>query len=359
MKQFLVKAKRVITSPSMLFVYFGLLLLLILLVYGIQQTAGAENPIFGISTMRTLGRVIIYCIAAMGFTILLGYAGLASLGTAGFLAVGIYLTQLFCNKLGWNFILAIIVCLVIAVVLGVIIGFISLRIEGMYLAIITLCVSAIIIEVIKIIWGLDAISMGYLQFLKPFGVELNRTQYLYAMYILIVVFFVLVAILTRNITKSQTGRAMLAMKNSESAAKAMGASVLKYRIFAFVFATCCAVLAGCLFAGYIRAADYTNWNLSFSLELLAAVIVGGASSLWGIVAGCFIIFGVDGLILQKIDFFTANPDFKYLLNGVLIIIVVMFYPGGITQAIWQIKAKIKMAKAKKAQSKKVIGNEKS
>ncbi len=354
MKNFWIKTKKVLTSPSMAFVAFGVILFALVLMY-----SGELFPeVLGISTMRTIGKTLIYCIAALGFTLLLGYAGLASLGTAGFIAIGIYLTQWLCLSLGLNLLIAIPICLLVAVVLGTIVGFISLRIEGMYLAIITLCVSAIVIEVIKIIWGLDAMPLDYFQFLKPLGIELTRVPYFVVVFALIIIVFVVVAILIRNITKSQTGRAMLAMKNSESAAKAMGASVLKYRLFAFIVATCCAVLAGSLFAVFIRAADYSNWGLNFSLELLAAVIVGGASSLWGVVAGCFVIFGIDGLLLQKITFFIQNPNFKYLLNGALIILVVMFYPGGITQLVYQIKAKIKQAKAKCLAGKEVEKHEK-
>jgi branched-chain amino acid transport system permease protein len=162
---------------------------------------------------------------------------------------------------------------------------------------------------------------------------------------------------------------MLAMKNSESAAQAMGVSVLKYRLLAFMIATVFALLGGILYMAYIKYTIPTTWSLAFSLNLLAAVIVGGSRSIWGIVLGSFMIFGLDLAVFQRIivtpdrnaaiaQFIARFPEHQdalrtffinlqqslpvitYILNGLLIILVVMFYPGGLYQLILTIKNKL-------------------
>ena len=96
------------------------------------------------SFMYALGNTMIYAIAAIGFCLLLGYSGLASLGTAGFIGIGSYAAFYVMQQFGLPYIAALIVTLVVSIVIGVVVGFISLRIEGIYLAILTLGLSEII-----------------------------------------------------------------------------------------------------------------------------------------------------------------------------------------------------------------------
>ena len=127
---------------------FGLLLLMVL----------NQSGVIGISTFRAVGKFAIYFFVALGFMLLLGYAGLASLGTAGFIGLGTYIIGYFTTNAvngeifagqGLPIYLAFIIAFVVALILGTVVGFISLRIEGMYLAIITLGLSQILLEVFK------------------------------------------------------------------------------------------------------------------------------------------------------------------------------------------------------------------
>ena len=337
------RIKRVLKHPLSSFVILGIVLLLVNVFYraGIIQD---------IAFVRSVARVIIYSIVAMGFSLLLGYAGLASVGTSGLIGLGAFLIQLTYSQKGIPMVISILICLVIALVVGALIGFISLRIEGMYLAIITLCLSTILVELFRIGWGTDTFNLPRFQtfFGKEFpgyssdGGLLVRD----VMYYILVPLFVIVAMLTSNLMRSPAGRAMLAMKDSDSAAKAMGISVLKYRLIAFIIATVYAVFAGCLYMFYFRSTTYTDWGLALSLNILAAVIVGGSKSLLGCILGCFIIFGIDGMFLQNIPFFQNNTNFIYIISGALIIIVVMFYPGGLAHLWLDLKILIRKLKLK-------------
>jgi branched-chain amino acid transport system permease protein len=280
---------------------------------------------------------MIYSIISLGFALLLGYAGLASLGTAGFVGLGTYFIGHFSGTLGYPFIVTLVISLIGAIVLGVIVGFISLRIEGLYLGIITLGLSEIMKEVFK---SFSAFTNGVngLSFrnFALFGQPVSDLT----VNLLIIFVFIIMILATLNIIKSPTGRALLAMKNSDSAAQSMGISLLKYRLLAFVLATIYAVIAGILYMANQKFSIPTTWSLDFSLNILAAVIVGGAQSITGIILGTFMIFGLNLAILQNIPFFQNNPDAVWIINGLLIILVIMFYPGGLIRLFQAIKYSI-------------------
>lgn len=319
--------------PYFGFVFIGILLLFVQLV----QAVGVEIPI---SILRGIGLTMVYIVIALGFSILLGYAGLASLGTAGFVGVGTYLIGYLTMSLNYPFWIIIIISLLSAVVLGTIVGFISLRIEGMYLAIITLGLAEILNEIFKnavnVTGGTMGLSMTKIVLFNEL-IVLDSSK----VFTLLILVLIGMMILTLNIIKSPTGRAMLAMKNSESAAQALGVSLLKYRLLAFIISTVYAFIGGMLYMSYFQFSIPTTWSLAFSLNILAAVIVGGAQSIYGILLGTFMIFGLDMAVFQRIPFFIEHPAITLVFNGVLIIVVIMFYPGGLIRLVQTISYKLK------------------
>jgi branched-chain amino acid transport system permease protein len=103
---------------------------------------------------------------------------------------------------------------------------------------------------------------------------------------------------------------------------------------------------------YYAYSNPLSWNLNLSLNILAAVVIGGTSSIWGILLGAFIVFSLNDIVLSNIVFFQQNPNTIILINGLLMILVVMFYPGGISQLIFQTKLKIKAWQLKRQQKGK-------
>jgi len=323
--------------------YFGFVILtLLMLVVQLLRVVGVDVPI---TILRAFGLTMIYIIIALGFSILLGYAGLASLGTAGFVGIGTYIFGYFTKNLELSIFLIILITIVGAIIIGTIVGFISLRIEGMYLAIITLGLSEILNEVFKnavsITRGTDGLRVNGMVFFKNFVVVGDNIVFV----VLAVIMFI-VMVLTLNIMKSPTGRALLAMRNSISAAQAMGVSIFKFRLLAFIVSSVYAFLGGVFYMSYISFTIPTTWTLAFSLNILAAVIVGGSQSIYGIVLGTFMIFGLNLAVFQQIPLFKENPAISVVFNGVLIIIVIMFYPGGLIRLVntlnFKLKARIKV-----------------
>ena len=148
---------------------------------------------------------------------------------------------------------------------------------------------------------------------------------------------------------------MLAMKNSTAAAQAMGISLIKYRLMAFVICTAYASLTGVLLMMVIRSADATDptgyYALITSLNILAAVIIGGYKSVWGAVVGTFIMYGIKLVVFNQIPFIAKNPLIITLVSGVLVIVIVMFYPGGLAQLLVELKGKLKVYKKKMKEAK--------
>ena len=170
------------------------------------------------------------------------------------------------------------------------------------------------------------------------------------MYLLILALFVVLLLITSNLIRSPIGRAQLSVKNSTSAAQAMGISLMKYRVLAFVISTVYAAIAGLMYMMLLRnmtTSTSTLLSMATSLNILGAVIIGGAKSLWGTAFGTFAIYGLQSMFLSKIQFFTENPAFITMVTGLLIIVVVMFFPGGFAQMVMSLRGWIKKQKAER------------
>jgi branched-chain amino acid transport system permease protein len=333
--RFVASLKRISKHPYFGFIVFGGIMLVALWL----RTAN----LLTISVINAIILTMIYSIIALGFSLLLGYGGLASLGTAGFVGLGTFLLGYLHGKLQLSLGLTLLISLAVAIVVGLIVGFISLRIEGMYLAIITLGLGEILrqffISYETFTGGYSGTSMRQFTLFGRVFVS-GDGAYFPTVYLIITILFVLAMIATINIIKSPTGRALLAMKNSDSAAQSMGISLMKYRLLAFVISTVFALLGGVLYLMHVKFSYPPQWSLNFSLEILAAVIVGGAQSIFGIILGVFLIFGLNLAVLNYIPFFSNNPALIVIFNGVLIILVVMYYPGGLIRLLQLAKFKL-------------------
>lgn len=316
-------------------------LLLFVIVLSVIQLLNLQGLVSS-SFVQAVGNTLIYAIVAIGFCLLLGYSGLATLGTGGFIGIGTYLAYYMIQEYELPFAAALIITIAAAVVIGAVVGFISLRIEGIYLAILTLGLSEIIRNLLMVIKSTVKIDVDHV---RLFGAKIGST----GVYFLILAVFAVLMWLLFNLIDSPTGRAMLAMKNSTSAAQAMGISLMKFRLMSFVISVIFAAVGGLLYMLFIRTittSTSTLLTLTTSLNILGAVIIGGAKSLWGTTFGVFIIYGLQSMFLSNIPFFRENPAFITMVTGVLIILVVMFFPGGFAQIVSQLWAGAKKKLAK-------------
>ncbi|MFP4551428.1 MAG: ABC transporter permease subunit, partial [Spirochaetales bacterium] len=175
------------------------------------------------STMSIVAYTAIYTVVALGMNILLGFSGLISLGTAGFIGAGALGVGVFL-ELGLPFELAALATLAIAGGFGALIGLFSLKVESIYLAIATLFVGEILRQIYTSvpIFGGEFIAIGAVRLFGLF--ELNQILQIHRsiLYAIIVVVLFVVMVLMNNLVRSRTGRALMAKSRSEHAAQAMG-----------------------------------------------------------------------------------------------------------------------------------------
>ncbi len=311
-------AGRIYRNAYVRYLFFGLVICLLPLL--------AKSGIMPSSFLVNLGGTIIFAIVALGLNLLLGYSGLISLGTAGFMGLGAYVSGYLTQSVKLPFLVAVLVAIVAAALIGVLVGFVSLRVAGIYLAIATLCVSEILRKTFE---ELDQFTNGFsgltASYPVIFGVKLSRE----GTFVLLTVVLVLVMMLTHNLVNGQMGRALHAMRGSEVAAQAMGINLLKYRLVVFAIATAYAALGGTLYMHFVKFSYPSTWIMMLSLNVLAMVVIGGLRSIYGTVIGALIVYAVPDLVLKRIPVIGKIDGIAYIFTGVLIILVVMFYPNGV------------------------------
>lgn len=281
----------------------------------------------GLITSGTLGiwsYIIIMTVVALGLNLLLGFSGLISLGTAGFMGAGALGLGVFSNA-GVPFEMAVILTLTISTLLGLVIGFFSLKVEGIYLAIATLFVGEILRQIYTSIpiFGGQSIRIGPVRFLGFFELSTFLPSDRRILFAINVFILTAVMVILYNLIHSRSGRGLMAISRSSSAAQAMGVSILKYRMLAFGTATFLATLGGIMYGLYYQFSTTTEWTLNLSLLIIAMVVVGGYKSLIGTFLGAAIIHGIPNLYLK--DLF---GDISYAFSGLLIILVILFYQNG-------------------------------
>lgn len=284
--------------------------------------------------VTTIGFTIIISISALGLNVLLGYSGLVSLGTAGFMGLSAYISAYMTYRLNLPFELALVVSVVITTILGLIVGVFSLKFEGIYLGIATLAVS----EIFRLIFlQFDAFTGGAVGAKANYPVLLGflKLNKLNTYYLIVFIMFV-VYVLIHNITKGHMGRALNAMRGSQAAAQAMGVNIFKYRLLAFAIANACAAIAGVLYVHYARLSIPTIWTLELSLDFLAIIVIGGFRSIHGTLLGSFVVYGMSDLILKKIPI-AGLDSFAPAIKGVLMIIFVIYYPQGLVGLKYTVK----------------------
>lgn len=302
-----------------------------------------------VSYLSTFAATMIYAIVALGLNLLLGYSGLISLGTAGFMGLAAYISGFIVDKSGLPFELGVLVAIVVPTLLGVVVGLISLKLEGIYLAIATLAIAEILREIfIQFDWFTNG-SSGMI--LKKYPILLGRFQLdQKGMYLLITVVMVIVFILIHNLTKGYLGRSFNTMRSSDPAAKAMGVNVFTQKVLSFTVATALSAVGGVLYVHFFRNSAPTTWTLNLSLIFLAIIVVGGFRSISGTLLGALLLYALPEIFLK-------NPSFPILarltsiLQGSLMILFVIFWPNGIASFFSSMKAKRAVKQFEKEQAK--------
>ncbi|PWB66412.1 MAG: branched-chain amino acid ABC transporter permease [Bradyrhizobiaceae bacterium] len=273
--------------------------------------------------------VCIYAIVGLGLMLLVGYTGQISLGHAAFLAVGAYTEALLQSK-GVPFVLSISCAALFAAAIGVIVGLPALRLKGIYLAIATLAFNVIVEEIITR-W--DAVTGGsrgmHLKAVQLFGYPLTSDA---SFYYLCLALTALACLALINILRSPTGRAFVAIRDSEISASCMGVNLAKYKTMSFALSAALTGVGGALYAHKVAFITPEQFTLLTSIELVTIVIIGGIGSLHGAVLGAAFIIVLPQLISMAKDFLPEGAPaagVQSVVFGLILITFIIFEPLGL------------------------------
>jgi branched-chain amino acid transport system permease protein len=277
--------------------------------------------------MRIAALVWIFALSVIGLNLLMGYAGQVSLGHAGFFGIGAYAVALLATKAGVAFWIGLPAGIMICAGAGHAIGSICLRSKGHYFAIFTLAVGLIIHLVIQKWESLTHGHVGVIGIPGPGPLGPLRFDSGIARSYLALFFLALTVAAVSRIVRSPIGRTLLAVRESEALAAAVGLDVMAAKRMAFTLSAAIAGLAGGLFAGFIGFLGPESANVEMTFNTLLYVMVGGIGSLTGPIAGTFIVYGLSQLL-------AVLQQYQMVIFGLALVLLILFMPSGLT-GVWR------------------------
>lgn len=274
--------------------------------------------------------VLIYSIAGLGLMLLAGFTGQFSLGHAAFLGVGAY-TQTYLASKGVPFPVALVMSMALSAVIGVVIGLPALRLKGIYLGMATLSFGFIVEEVFARWESVTGGNAG-IRVPKPemFGWVVDSGQ---AFYWICLALTIAATLGILNLLRSPTGRAFVAIRDSEISAQSMGIHLAYYKTLSFAISAALAGLAGALYAHNLKFISPDQFNLLQSIDLLLMIVIGGLGSVHGVFLGAlFLITLPQGISFVKDflpDFIGNAPGLKSVIYGTVLCAFVLFEPMGL------------------------------
>lgn len=262
------------------------------------------------TTLVTL--IAINVILALSLNLISGLCGQVSLGHAAFFGIGAYATAILA-KAGVGLALNLPIAAVIAGIAGLVVGLCSLRVRDDFLAIATMAAGFLFLGVVRTSEALGG-ELGISQIPES---ELGATFPYF-----VIGCAVLAGIFCGLVKRSWLGYAFEAVSADEIAARSIGIDTPKYKLAAFVLGTALAGAAGCLYAYYLGAVGADAFGFPVSVMILAMVVIGGMGSLWGSIIAATLLTLVP-------EWFRFINDYKLLVFGLLLFVMMRFVPGGI------------------------------
>lgn len=297
---------------------------------------------------------LIFSLAALGLNILTGYAGQLSLGTAAFMAVGAYAAYNFQLRVEGIPILVSFICAgLTAAGVGILFGLPSLRIKGFYLAVATLAAQFFIVWCLtKFPWLSNNSSSGVISAhnieILGYAFDTPRDKYL-----LVLAIVVLLALAAKNMVRSTTGRAWMAVRDMDVAASVIGIRLMRTKLLAFAVSSFYCGVAGALYAYcYLGSVEPDGFSLDMSFRILFMIIIGGVGSILGSFLGAAFILLLPIFLDIMLPFFAdlfglpfssaTVSHIQILVFGALIMFFLIVEPHGLAR-LWQIaKEKLRL-----------------
>ena len=287
----------------------------------IGLAAYAALPLFlksyGVYLMTLL---CIYLMAVFGLNLIVGYAGQMSIGQAAFWGIGAYHAAILL-KLGWPFFVVLLIAAVACFVIGLALGFPALRVQHHYLAFATLGFNVLVYLVMRNEEKVTGGTYGISNIPRPslFGLSLDgNLAFFYFAYGSVIV----LALLLWWLLRSPWGRAFAALRDNPIRAESTGVNITAYTLLAFAIGAACAGVGGVYLAALVNFIEPGQFQVSVSLMMLLAVIVGGSGRFLGPVLGSVIVI----LLPEWLRFL---QDWYLAIFGFAVIMMMVFLPGGL------------------------------
>jgi len=268
--------------------------------------------------------VALYTIVAAGLVLLFGYARQMSFGHAGFYGIGAYVSALIARDLHVSAWLGIPAGAAAATLAGYVVGRPILRLRGLSLAMATFAfgvIANVVFTQLAVTGGANGLPGIPVPRIGPVAFDTPG-----AFYWLAAPIAAATMVVSWNIARSHVGRALRALGNSETAARAGGIDAAAYKSAVFTYSAGVAGLAGALYAHYLTFVSENSFSIDVSILMVVMIAVGGMQSLWGAPLGALFLAIVPEYLRQ------LGGSYAMLLYGLLLTVVFMYLPGGVVEA---------------------------
>jgi branched-chain amino acid transport system permease protein len=268
-----------------------------------------ESEFIGAFWLLNIVLICINIILAVSLNLITGFTGQFSIGHAGFMAVGAYMSAVLTVKLGMPFIAGIFAGAAAAAFLGFAIGLPTLRLKGDYLAIATLGLGEIIrITILNIPYVGGASGL--------MGIP-RYTTFTWAFFSMVITILVI-----KNFINSSHGRACISIRENEIAAEAMGIDTTKYKVISFTVGAAFAGVAGGLFSHYFYIAHPASFTFMKSFDILTMVVLGGMGSISGSITAAILLTFISAAM-------ASYPEWRMVVYSLMLIILMIYRPQGL------------------------------
>jgi len=269
---------------------------------------------------------VIWVVIAQGQNLIQGFTGYVSIASAGFMGVGAYASTLLCLRLGVSVWTAMLCAPFITAFIALFVGYPSLRVKGHYFAIVTLAYNLVIFIILNNFSSLTGGEGGLTNVPRPegfrlasFTISFDSRQSYYCLVLFAAIFSTLICAL---VLRSRVGQVLLAIRQNETLAQAVGIETWHYKLFAFVLSAAFAGLAGALYAHFIGFLNPEPFGVDQSLNAILAVILGGSGTLSGPVVGAFLVVALP-------EYLRVADTLRLVVYGALLIVTTIYMPRGV------------------------------
>jgi branched-chain amino acid transport system permease protein len=270
----------------------------------------------------------IYTILSVSLNLIAGYTGLVSIAHAAFYGVGAYVAAIMALKLHSPFLANLICAVLLSGLLGAIVGFPSLRIRDDYFVIATFAFQVIAFSILNNWVSFTGGPMGLPGIPQPTILGLEISSHI-GFLVVVGIICALTLWISSKIIRSPFGRVLKAIREDEVLAQAAGKNIASYKVLVFVIGAGMAAAAGVMYAYYISFIDPTSFTVTESIFIISIVIVGGAGSQWGPIAGAVVLVLIPELLRLIGMPSSVAANLRQIIYGGLLVAFMTWRPKGL------------------------------